>query len=105
MGVLITASLGGGGVVLRNREIEHSRSRSARLGEPHRCLIRFDRDTNHAEDLQDFQGQLSVEIVDDSILGGAKAVLFEGVMTAATRTTSFAAARATNSGAESPLLL
>ncbi|MEO8225898.1 MAG: phage baseplate assembly protein V [Gemmatimonadota bacterium] len=80
MGVLITATLGAGRVVLKNREIEHLEIRSE-LGEPHRCLIRFDRDTSHTENLQDLQGQLSVEIADDSILGGAKAVLFEGVMT------------------------
>ncbi len=80
MGVLITASLGGGRLTLQNREIEHLEITS-KLGEPHRCLIRFDLDTNHAENLQDFHGQLSVEIADDSILGGAKAVLFEGVMT------------------------
>jgi hypothetical protein len=84
MGVLITASLGGGRLTLQNREIEHLEITS-KLGEPHRCLIRFDLDTNHAENLQDFHGQLSVEIADDSILGGAKAVLFEGVMTGGTQ--------------------
>lgn len=84
MGVLITASLGGGRLTLQNREIEHLEITS-KLGEPHRCLIRFDLDTNHPENLQDFHGQLSVEIADDSILGGAKAVLFEGVMTGGTQ--------------------
>ena len=84
MGVLITASLGGGRLVLRNREIEHLEVTS-KLGEPHRCLIRFDLDTNHTECLQDFHGQLSVEIADDSILAGAKAVLFEGLMTGGTQ--------------------
>ena len=84
MGVLITASVGGGRLVLRNREIEHLEI-SSKLGEPHRCLIRFDLDTNHAEALQDFHGQLTVEIADDSILAGARAVLFEGVMTGGTQ--------------------
>ncbi len=84
MGVLITASLGGGRLTLQNREIEHLEITS-KLGEPHRCLLRFDLDTNHPENLQDFHGQLAVEIADDSILGGAKAVLFEGLMTGGTQ--------------------
>lgn len=80
MGVLITATLGGGRLVLKNREIEHLEITS-KLGEPHRCLMRFDRDTSGPLDLQELHGPLSVEIADDSILGDAKAVLFEGVMT------------------------
>lgn len=104
MGVLITASLGGGRLVLRNREIEHLEITS-RLGEPHRCLIRFDLDTNHAEALQDFHGQLSVEIVDDSILGGAKAVLFEGVMTGGSQDHQLRGGSRYELLASSPLLL
>ncbi len=84
MGVLITASLGGAQLVLQNREIEHLEITS-RLGEPHRCVIRFDLDTNSSLALYDFHGPLSVEIADDSILGGAKAVLFDGVMTGGTQ--------------------
>ncbi|MGE5090900.1 MAG: phage baseplate assembly protein V [Bacillota bacterium] len=104
MGVLITATLGDGRVVLKNREIEHMEIRSE-LGEPHRCLIRFDRDSSHTENLQDYQGQLSVEIADDSILGGAKAVLFEGVMTAGDQDHQLRGGSRYELHAESPLLL
>lgn len=104
MGVLITASLGGGRLVLRNREIEHLEITS-KLGEPHRCLIRFDLDTNHTEGLQDFQGQLSVEIADDSILAGAKAVLFEGIMTAGDQDHQLRGGSRFELHAESPLML
>ena len=79
MGVLITASLGDGKLVLRNREIERLEITS-KLGEPHRCVIRFDLDTNYAVNLQDFHGQLNVEIADDGA-AGEKALLFEGLMT------------------------
>nr|MBA2626604.1 hypothetical protein [Gemmatimonadales bacterium] len=102
--VLITATLGGGRVVLKNREIEHMEIRSE-LGEPHRCLIRFDRDTSRSENLQDLQGQLSVEIADDSILGGAKAVLFDGVMTGGDQHHQLRGGSRFELHAESPLLL
>ena len=83
MGVLITASLGDGKLVLRNREIERVEVTS-KLGEPHRCVIRFDLDTNYAVNLQDFHGPLSVEIADDGGVG-EKAVLFEGLMSGGTQ--------------------
>lgn len=84
MGVLITARLGGGHLTLQNREIE-SIEITSKLGEPHRCTLRFDLDTSHADVLQDFHGPLTVEIADDSILGDAKAVLFDGIMTGGTQ--------------------
>lgn len=82
MSVRITVSLGNGHLELRNREIEHLEV-SCRLGEPHRCLVCFDLDTNHTDALQDFHGQMSVAIEQED--GGAKAVLFEGVMTGGTQ--------------------
>lgn len=82
MSVLITVSLGNDHLVLRNREIEHVEVVS-RLGEPHRCLVRFDLDTNHTDCLQDFHGELSVDIALED--GSAKAVLFQGVMTGGTQ--------------------
>src|SRR5574337_1128529 len=84
MGVLITATLGGGILVLKNREIEHLEV-NHRLGEPHRCVVRFDLDTSNPLNLQDFHGPMSVEIADEDFFGGAKAVLFEGVMTGGTQ--------------------
>jgi uncharacterized protein involved in type VI secretion and phage assembly len=84
VGVLITACLGGGRLTLQNREIEFIEITS-KLGEPHRCILRFDLDTSHDDVLHDFHGPLTVEIADDSILGDAKAVLFDGVMTGGTQ--------------------
>ena len=104
MGVLITASLGGGRLVLQNREIEHLEI-SSRLGEPHRCVIRFDLDTNHTENLQDFHGPLTVEIADDSILAGARAVLFDGVMTGGTQDHQLRGGSRYELLASSPILL
>lgn len=104
MGVLITATLGGGRLKLQNREIEHIEITS-RLGEPHRCLIRFDLDTSRSENLQDFHGQLAIEIADDSILAGAKAVLFEGPMTGGSQDHQLRGGSRYELLASSPLLL
>ena len=102
MSVLITASLGGGHLLLRNREIEHLEVIS-KFGEPHRCIVRFDLDTNHADALQDFHGQLSVEIARED--GSAKAVLFEGVMTGGTQDHQLRGGSRYEVRAASPLLL
>ncbi len=103
MGVLITATLGGGRTVLKNREIEHLEITS-RLGEPHRCVMRFDRDTSTPLDLQDLHGPLTIEIADDSILANAKAVLFEGVMTGGTQDHQLRGGSRFELQASSPLL-
>ena len=102
MSVLITASLGGGHLLLRNREIEHLEVVS-KFGEPHRCIVRFDLDTNHTDTLQDFHGQLSVEIARED--GSAKAVLFEGVMTGGTQDHQLRGGSRYEVRAASPLLL
>lgn len=104
MGVLITATLGGGHLTLRNREIEFLEITS-KLGEPHRCVLRFDLDTSHADNLQDFHGPLTVDIADDSIFGGAKAVLFDGMMTGGTQDHQLAGGSRFEISGTSPLLL
>ncbi len=104
MGVLITATIGAGRLIRQNREIEHLEILS-KLGQPHRCLIRFDLDTNSRLCLQDFHGAMSVEIVDDSIFGGAKSVLFEGVMTGGAQDHQLGGGSRFELTAASPLLL
>lgn len=102
MSVSIVASLGGGHRQLQNREIQHLEVRS-HLGEPHHCLVRFDLDTNSADCLQDFQGELTVDLTDTE--SGDKVELFKGIMTGGTQDHQLDGGSRFEIHADSPLLL
>ncbi len=102
MSVSIVASLGAGHRTLQNREIQHLEV-SSRLGEPHHCLIRFDLDTSSGDCLQDFQGDLAVNLADTE--SGEQVALFKGIMTGGTQDHQLDGGSRFEIHADSPLLL